>query len=363
MKPIIDPEFAALIPPLAKEELEQLESNLLAEGCRDPLIIWRGILIDGHNRFAICERHGLAYATHQVDLPDRDAALVWIARNQLGRRNLAPYARAELAFVIEQHLPRRTGNQYTAESASVRNQTEAEPPTVAAPKAVGISRDTYQKAKVVAAKAPEPVKAKLRAGETTINKEYKAITQRERHEQQVAAVESWTGPSGKYRVIVADPPWAYESRVADPTHRAANPYPSMSAQDIAAMPVADHALDDCLLWLWTTNAFMVQAHDIAKAWGFEVRTILTWAKDRMGTGDWLRGQTEHCLLAVKGKPVVTLTNQTTLLHGPLREHSRKPDEFYALVERLCPGTKLELFSRTKRPGWTCAGAEVGRFGE
>jgi hypothetical protein len=66
----------------------------------------------------------------------------------------------------------------------------------------------------------------------------------------------------------------------------------------------------------------------------------------MGTGDWLRGKTEHCILAVRGQPTVTLTNQTTLLDGPVREHSRKPEEFYALVEALCPGSKVELFAHS-----------------
>ena len=71
----------------------------------------------------------------------------------------------------------------------------------------------------------------------------------------------------------------------------------------------------------------------------------------MGTGDWLRGQSEHCLLCVRGRPVVNLTNQTTIIHGAVRDHSRKPDEFYRMVEFLCPGAKVELFAREKRLGW------------
>ena len=79
----------------------------------------------------------------------------------------------------------------------------------------------------------------------------------------------------------------------------------------------------------------------------------------MGTGDWLRGQTEHCLLAVRGTPVVHLSNQTTLLHGPLRANSQKPDEFYRLVESLCPAPRYaELFQRTEREGWDGHGDEV-----
>jgi N6-adenosine-specific RNA methylase IME4 len=86
--------------------------------------------------------------------------------------------------------------------------------------------------------------------------------------------------------------------------------------------------------------------------------MLTWAKDRMGLGDWLRGQTEHCLLAGRGRPSLMLSNQTTLIHGQRREHSRKPDEFFVLVEKLCPGSKVELLCREPRPGWAAWGDEV-----
>jgi N6-adenosine-specific RNA methylase IME4 len=158
--------------------------------------------------------------------------------------------------------------------------------------------------------------------------------------------------NGPYRAIVVDPPWPYEKRDDDPSHRAARPYATMSIADICALPVA--SIDDCLLWLWVTN------HQLLDAWGFEQKTILTWAKDRMGTGDWLRGQTEHAIMAVRGKPVVTLTNQTTLLHGPVRAHSQKPAEFYDLVESLCPAPRYAyLFSRYQHNDkWDCHGDEA-----
>ena len=100
------------------------------------------------------------------------------------------------------------------------------------------------------------------------------------------------------------------------------------------------------------------------AWGFEHKTILTWGKDRFGFGDWLRGQTEHCIMAVRGNPTTTLTNQSTLLTAPMRAHSQKPEAFYALVESLCPAPAyLELFARKARPGWTAWGAEAPQNSE
>lgn len=88
----IDPEFAALIPPLAPEEREQLERNILADGCRDPLTAWGGVIVDGHNRYEICTRHGIPFDTIQKDFADRDEAMDWMDANQLGRRNLTPDA-------------------------------------------------------------------------------------------------------------------------------------------------------------------------------------------------------------------------------------------------------------------------------
>jgi N6-adenosine-specific RNA methylase IME4/ParB-like chromosome segregation protein Spo0J len=165
-------------------------------------------------------------------------------------------------------------------------------------------------------------------------------------------------PAGPFRVIIADPPWPYELRSEDPSQRGTTPYPQMSIEQIKAMPVADIAHDDAILWLWSTNLHMPHAFEVAAAWGFEHKTILTWAKSKMGCGDWLRGQTEHCLFATRGKPTVTLSNETTLLPGPVREHSRKPEEFYALVKRLCPGATAELFQRTEREGIVGHGDEV-----
>jgi len=167
--------------------------------------------------------------------------------------------------------------------------------------------------------------------------------------------------NGPYRVIIADPPWPYDVRQEDPSHRATHPFPQMSIAQICAMKVQEIAHDDCILWLWATNFHLVPyAAAVLEAWGFQHRTILTWAKNRMGTGDWLRGQTEHCVLAIRGRPVVELTTQTTLLHGPLRANSQKPVEFYDLVESLCPAPRYaDLFSRYRHnKRWDCHGDEA-----
>ncbi len=161
-------------------------------------------------------------------------------------------------------------------------------------------------------------------------------------------------PTGPFQVIVADPPWRYES---------GNdlPYPTMDIDEIKGLPIGDMAAENAILWLWTTNAHLRVGFEVVEAWGFEYKTLLTWVKDRMGTGEWLRGQTEHCMLAVRGKPVFLHGNHTTVIEACRREHSRKPEEFYALVEDTCRGAKVELFCRRERAGWKAYGNEIARF--
>jgi len=228
--------------------------------------------------------------------------------------------------------------------------------TAVAAKAVGMTRRTYEKAKAVAASGSEKaISVMVRTGK--VNGAYKIL----KVEQQAAAIakEPPPLPEGPFRTIVVDPPWQYDSRGDDPTHRGVCDYPCLTTDQIASMPVAGRAHEHAILWLWTTNAFLRQAFDIAAAWGFTYKTMLTWVKDRMGTGNWLRNVTEHCLLCVRGKPTIILSNQTTIIHGATRRHSEKPEEFYRMVEALCPGSKLEMFSRQRRKGWTGYGDEAG----
>jgi N6-adenosine-specific RNA methylase IME4/ParB-like chromosome segregation protein Spo0J len=161
-------------------------------------------------------------------------------------------------------------------------------------------------------------------------------------------------PRGPFDVIVMDPPWPYRSDKS--------PYPSMTLDQIRDLPVPKLAAKDAVLWLWTTNAMMRHAYPLLDAWAFGEKTILTWHKTRSVVGSWLLNATEHCILATRGKPTVTLTTETTLLSAKNREHSRKPAEFYALVEAICPSRRrLDLFGRETRPGWTTWGMERTKF--
>jgi N6-adenosine-specific RNA methylase IME4 len=181
-------------------------------------------------------------------------------------------------------------------------------------------------------------------------------------------------PTQKYQCLVVDPPWKYELRANDKTHRNRIPYPPMETEEILALPVLELCdRTGAVLWLWTTNNFMAEAYNCIKRWGMSPKTILTWVKTtkaggvHIGVGHWLRNATEHCIIATRGEArsfrhLRTLTNQSTVLMAPRREHSRKPEVFYTLVEQLCPvENRLELFARQRRPGWESWGNEVDKF--
>jgi N6-adenosine-specific RNA methylase IME4 len=178
-------------------------------------------------------------------------------------------------------------------------------------------------------------------------------------------------PRGTYGCVVVDPPWEYKLRANDDTHRNRIPYASMSQDELLALPVPE-LCPQGVLWLWATNNHMPDAVQLLEHWGFSLKTILTWVKvarngeTRMGTGHWLRAATEHCLLAIRG-PVPSfahaqvLKDQTTILFAERREHSRKPDGFYTMVESLCPTHRLEMFARQQRPGWEVWGDQTDFF--
>lgn len=163
----------------------------------------------------------------------------------------------------------------------------------------------------------------------------------------------------RFRTILADPPWDLYQR--DKQWGAVNHYPLMSLDRIARLPVGDLATDDAHLWLWVTNSTLRQGYDIAAAWGFTVRSPLTWVKFRLGLGQYLRNTSEHLLFCTRGKAPVKFKAQPTWFTGPVQDHSHKPEEQFVIIERVSDGPYLELFAR-RRPSssadWSVWGNEI-----
>jgi len=159
----------------------------------------------------------------------------------------------------------------------------------------------------------------------------------------------------KYRTILADPPWELNQRGSRGAERH---YRLMSTQQICELPVHQFVAPDAHLWLWVTNADIFEQVKVMETWGFSYRSCLTWIKPRFGLGWWLRNQTEHLLLGVRGRAPIQFRGQGSWFYAPLQDHSHKPEEQYAIIERCSPGPYLELFARRRRPGWDVWGNEV-----
>ena len=344
-------------------DVRALAESIAEVGLLHPVVVTpSGRLIAGQRRLEACRQ--LGWTDVPVTIVDLLQAARGEAHENFVRKDLLPSEIVALKRAIEP-LERREARQRQGSRADLCLPTTMAESQRAYPgdardniaRYLGVGRTTIERAEaVVDAAEEEPeeygylVEQMDRSGK--VAGAFRRLTVLKQAKELETAPPAL--PTGPFQVIVADPPWEYASGNS-------LPYPTMPLNKIRALPVQDLSEQDAILWLWTTNTHLRVAFEIAEAWGFEYKTALTWAKDRMGTGEWLRGQTEHCLLAARGKPVFVHGNYATVLSAARREHSRKPDEFYALVEATCPGSRLELFARQVRPGWQAFGSQTGLF--
>lgn len=187
----VDEEFKNLIPPLSPDEYKQLEDNILADGIRDPLVVWlvpngQRILVDGHNRFEIAQRHELEFKTTDIRFENRSDAKAWIIQNQFGRRNLSNYDRSLLALKLKPMIAARAEERMRAGKAdpdqkSGQGKTDRQLATIA-----GVSHDTIHKVEKIEAEGSDSLKRQVRSGEISINEAYHRIQPPTRSVQQMA---------------------------------------------------------------------------------------------------------------------------------------------------------------------------------
>lgn len=378
---------ASLFPEMSAAEYQALKADIQERGLMEPIWLSKdGRIIDGRHRYKACrELHIEPTCVRNKYDDDATIAGVVVSLN-LKRRHLnesqramvaarlkpiyekAAAARMKSGKAVDPSAEERKGKASEKAAASMNVGTRTveaatrvlEMATQELVRAVDTGAVAVSAAALLA-KYPEALQRKI----TKMLAEGKAKTVKlalkaERTREQIKAIEKLDAATGEYAVVVVDPAWRYEkNREDDETQRGQTPYPSMSEAEIAALKIP--AGPDCILWLWVTNAHLVtgEASRILAVWGFMPKTMLTWVKQKMGVGEWLRGQTEHAILAVRGRPVMQPPIPSTVLMADVGAHSAKPDAFYELVEQTCPGPKIELFARTIRPGWAQSGAELG----
>jgi len=363
--------LASHFPLLKGPEFEALVADIAANGLLEPIVLHEDAILDGRNRYRACLQAGVEPRFEQYA---GDDPLAFVVSKNLHRRHLTASQRAILAAKLlpafeaqAKERQRKAGERYHRGSRKVPArlpepfQERAEAREVAA-KLLNVGSRYVQDAKKLAAEAPE-LAERVRAGELTIPQAKRLVNTASRMNKIVEA-EREAPPlenvGQRFGVVYADPPWRYEHPMSD-SRRIENQYPTMSLDDICALPVAEIATPDAILFLWATSPKLEEAMRVIRHWGFTYRTSLVWVKDRIGMGYYARSRHELLLIATRGDPPAppVSARQDSVIEAPRQGHSRKPDAIYSRIETMYPDlSKIELFARNARPGWTVWGNEV-----
>jgi N6-adenosine-specific RNA methylase IME4 len=408
----IDSEFQSLIPPLLPNEFEQLEANICHDGCHEPLSIWNGVLVDGHNRYNICQKRGIKFEITQLEFESRDHAMAWIDERQLGRRNLDDDKRAMVAqdlverrsriAVIKQREIARAAK--AAERSECAESAHSEEPTGKQKRskpnrtrtAVAKERNIPDKKLRHAAeikKADKNVAYMVLAGTVKLTEAKKLVALSESaRKTAVEAIASGANVrtavrvakksdynarieaakrkplEGTYRIIYADPPWKYHGlNQADEYGHAERHYECLDDKQLCDYhpgdgnkTVKELTDDNAVLFMWVTSPLLERCFPIIRAWGFQYKASFVWDKVRHNMGFYNSVRHELLLIATKGscKPDIPKLVDSVQSIERSAKHSEKPQEFYAIIEAMYDhGRKLELFSRSAREGWDSEGDE------
>jgi N6-adenosine-specific RNA methylase IME4 len=353
MKPQYHP-LAELFPMMNESEFASLRSDMRVHGydADSPVILFDGKILDGRNRHEAALAEGLApvYRDYTGDQP-----LEYVLRCNLKRRHLTESQRAIVAGRIANMSAGRPSNN----SANLQSYPVSQ---AAAAEMMGVSTRTVASAKAVERTAPELLE-KIASGEMSVH-EAQGVIRRGANADRISKLAARPiAPleNGKrYHVIYADPPWQYEHPISE-SRKIENQYPTMSLDDIVALPVSSIAADDSILFLWVTTPMARKGFAVMEAWGFEYRTGMVWVKPSIGMGQWVRQRHELMYIGTRGKiPTPAAENKPdSVLEAPRLDHSQKPEEMYSIIESMYPDLlRVELFARVGREGWDSWGNQV-----
>jgi N6-adenosine-specific RNA methylase IME4 len=393
MEPKIDPEFKALLAPLSAEQYTGLEEDILDRGCLDTIKLWNDTIIDGHNRFSICMRHGVIFQTEDLEFDSREDVIEWMIRNQLNRRNQTPeqisYFRGKL-YEQKKKQGQRTdltcGNNYHKSKTA---QVIADDYGVTE-KTIRNDADFAKAIDTIGKQVGEDVKHQILSGELPVTKKdvvklaqmpeekRQAITEKiatgatmadaireEKRAEVIARLEDVEAReakelAGQYDVIVIDPPWPMEKIERDVRpNQTEFDYPTMSEEELGDIILP--AADDCHLWLWTTHRFLPMAFRLLDAWEFKYVCTFVWHKpggfQPIGLPQY---NCEFALYARRGAPKFIDTKALPVcFEAPRGAHSEKPEAFYDVVRRVTAGRRIDIFNRRSIEGFESWGKEAG----
>ena len=362
----VDPEFQNLIPPLMPAERDGLEKSLIEHGCRDPLVLWKNTLLDGHHRYEICQRLGITFEVVNYSFDSRTDAMLWVLDNQESRRNLTAYQRGVLQLKRKPLLAAQAKERMLAGKGAdpVENLPQGKTRDIAA-EPVGISGRTLDKIEYLEEHADAETKEQLarpkRAGGVSVDAAYRATRSAEQDAKNAAIkANAPPPPPDTYEVVVIDPPWPMKKIERDcrPNQTAAIDYPTMDEDALADLKIP--ASDDCHVFLWTTHRFLPMAFRLLECWDFRYVCTFVWHKpggfQPVGLPQY---NCEFVLYARKGTPKFVDTKAfPACFAAPRGKHSEKPGEFYEVLARVADGRRIDMFSRRAIDGFDAWGNEA-----
>ncbi len=379
----VDHRFARLLPLTQGKEFESLVEDIKSRGVMVDLLVTReGLLLDGHRRLAAAKKAGLfKVPAKRLDVQERRSwkKAVAIAVN-LHRRHLIEAQRANLgSSLLRIERVKATERRKDGQERGRKNRgqvvvddrhplpKEKDRATERAARSVGISRQTFERVEAVKQHDPELAQRML-DGKLSVTSAYNKVKVQQfksRVEKEQSSskgkglVKDLRRVAGQYRAVYLDPPWHYEdsrSRGA-----AGRQYLTVPTKKLCRMPVGKLAHEDgCHFWMWTTWPMIREGapHQVLESWGLRWVGEIVWDKESLGVGHYIRSRTEVLILAISGNLKLYSDCINQVVRSKRGRHSKKPQEFYELIEEVSPGPRLEMFARSKRKGWDRWGYEA-----
>lgn len=372
-------ELAEIFPRMVGEDFVNLKQDIKENGLREAIWLFEGKVLDGRNRFYACQEVGVVPEFREYT---GDNPLAFVISLNLKRRHLSESQRAMVAASIANM--QRGGDTVSEQSANLRNglvsQTQAAEMLNVSERAVSSANkvkaegaleliEAVQSGEVkvsVAAEVatlPKEEQAEIVAkGEKEILAAAKEIKAKKAHETRKKRIETiveisrgnqFLTSEKKYSVIYADPPWRYDYTETE-SRAIENQYPTMSIEEICAMPISNIATDDCVLFMWATSPKLLESFKVLESWGFTYKTCAVWDKEVIGMGYYFRQQHELLLVATKGNLPTPLPENrpSSVLRERRGVHSSKPESMREIIEKMYPELdKIELFCRDPKAGW------------
>lgn len=371
-------DVANIFPLMSGEEFEALKADIAQHGLREP--IWLhpdGSIVDGRNRHRACIETGTPPIFREWD--GNGSLVAFVVSMNLVRRHLDESQRAMVAAKLANMGKGRPGENRSIDPFSQPMAAEL----------LNVSVPSVKRAKQVQEQGAPELAALVEAGEVAVStaadvatlpleeqqeiiakgekeilaaakviRERRTKKTREKRIKRINEIAQNNTPLDDldclYPVIYADPPWRYE-HAQSATREIENHYPTMSLDEICALPVGDLATDPAILFLWATSPKLAEAMQVIEAWGFTYRSCMVWDKERIGMGYYARQQHELLLIAARGEmPVPEDGNRPASVQRIKRNenHSEKPCEFRQIIERMYPELpRIELFARQAIDGW------------